>query len=244
MKFVSTLRASEHNAHYVGAYEESELEWRRLGARDKSQNLLTLLSEDVSDVKTVLEVGCGTGAVLQAVKDLGIGETHVGIDMAAPGEHLDPSAAGLDLREYDGVRLPFADDSFDLVYASHVLEHVPDERGFLSELARVAQKFIYIEVPCEITSRSRQKDYQRTLNIGHINAYTPATLALTLETSAVEPIRFEVFDHSFGIHAFMYPAYKARVVMWIRNAALKLAPEFAVRTFCYHSGALARPRTV
>lgn len=242
MKFISQLRASEHNAHYVGAYEESELEWRRLGAADKSRNLAALLGGDAANIVSVLEVGCVTGAVLQAVKQAGIGQTHVGVDMASPDDHRDPAAAGLDLRVYDGVRLPFADDSFDLVYASHVLEHVPDERGFLAELARVARKLIYIEVPCEIIARTSQAALQTTLNIGHINAYTPATLALTLETSAVEPIRFEVFDHSYGIHAFRRSALKAQAIMAIRQTALKVAPTLATQVFCYHCGALARPR--
>lgn len=42
--------------------------------------------------------------------------------------------------------LPFKDDSFDFVIASHVLEHSKDPEKFLSELQRVA-KAGYIEVP-------------------------------------------------------------------------------------------------
>lgn len=42
--------------------------------------------------------------------------------------------------------LPFKDDSFDFVIASHVLEHSKDPEKFLSELQRVS-KAGYIEVP-------------------------------------------------------------------------------------------------
>jgi SAM-dependent methyltransferase len=35
--------------------------------------------------------------------------------------------------------LPFADDAFDLVLCSHVLEHVPDDRMAMRELARIAR---------------------------------------------------------------------------------------------------------
>lgn len=42
--------------------------------------------------------------------------------------------------------LPFKDDSFDFVIASHVLEHSKDPEKFLSEIQRVA-KAGYIEVP-------------------------------------------------------------------------------------------------
>lgn len=47
---------------------------------------------------------------------------------------------------YDGGAFPFADKEFDYVICSHVLEHVPDVKGFLSELFRVA-KGGYIEYP-------------------------------------------------------------------------------------------------
>lgn len=43
-------------------------------------------------------------------------------------------------------KLPFADQSFDFVYASHVLEHVNNPMQAVSELARVAPRG-YIECP-------------------------------------------------------------------------------------------------
>ena len=42
---------------------------------------------------------------------------------------------------YDGVTIPYADSAFELVYSTHVLEHVADERQFLQELRRVANRF-------------------------------------------------------------------------------------------------------
>lgn len=47
---------------------------------------------------------------------------------------------------YDGKKFPFKDNEFDYVIASHVLEHVDDVSGFLSELFRVGSKG-YIEYP-------------------------------------------------------------------------------------------------
>lgn len=42
--------------------------------------------------------------------------------------------------------LPFRDRSFDLVWASHILEHVPDLRAIQRELARVIKKGGELEV--------------------------------------------------------------------------------------------------
>jgi len=47
---------------------------------------------------------------------------------------------------FDGGRFPFDDREFDYVICSHVLEHVDDVPGFVSELSRVAQRG-YLEFP-------------------------------------------------------------------------------------------------
>ncbi len=47
---------------------------------------------------------------------------------------------------YNGSRFPFADQSFDYVICSHVLEHVADVSLFCSELCRVAPRG-YLEFP-------------------------------------------------------------------------------------------------
>lgn len=47
---------------------------------------------------------------------------------------LDPAAA---MVQMDITDIQYPDDSFDVIYCSHVLEHVPDDRQAMSELARV-----------------------------------------------------------------------------------------------------------
>ena len=42
--------------------------------------------------------------------------------------------------------LPFSNNQFDFVYASHVIEHVEDLSFFISELKRISRK-VYIELP-------------------------------------------------------------------------------------------------
>jgi predicted SAM-dependent methyltransferase len=51
----------------------------------------------------------------------------------ATGDLNDPY---VDVR-FDITRLPFADRSFDIVICSHVLEHIPDDRAAMREIARV-----------------------------------------------------------------------------------------------------------
>jgi len=234
-----------YNEHYEGEYDERMVRWRQVGAIDKVSNLASLLGERTSAIDSVVEVGCGTGAVLLETARRGIGRSHLGFDLADPGAHSDPgvSEAGIELREYDGRNVPLPDASVDLVYASHVLEHVPDERGFLAELARIARHWIYIEVPCEITWRTTVPRLQATLNIGHINAYTPETFALTLTTAGLPPLDVQLFDHSMEVHEFDGGRAKAVAKAGVRRALLRLSPATASKLVCYHAGALcAAPR--
>jgi len=76
----------------------------------------------------LLDAGCGTGRALG---------TATGVD-PSPGAVAFCHERGLDDVHRAGLEsLPFSPDQFDLVLASDVLEHVPDDVGALSELRRV-----------------------------------------------------------------------------------------------------------
>jgi len=230
------FRVPVYNAHYEGAYDDRALRWRQLGAADKAANLAYLL--EGAAVDNVLEVGCGTGAVLAAVAKAGVGRQHTGVDLADPGPHRDPSAAGLELSRYDGQVLPYPDASFDLVFASHVVEHLPEPRALLAEIARVARRWIYLEVPCELHLRTNRRDLQQSLDIGHINAYTPESFRLLVETSGLPVARLGVFDHSLAVHSFNAGQVKGLTKYILRRGLLALSPQLASRLFTYHAGVL------
>ncbi len=228
---------------YSNTYDENMLEWRRLGALDKAANITHLIQRSARDkvINSVLEVGCGTGAVLQIIAETGVGRRFVGIDIDGDrSASAHPAHRQLDftIHAYDGVCVPYPDEHFDFVYATHVLEHVVNERSFLHELRRVAKHLIYVEVPCELHARTSFRSLQATLNIGHINSYTPASFVLTLATSGLKPIEMELFDHSFAVHVFRSSAPKALIKIAVRRVFLALNRSMASRFFTYHCGAL------
>jgi ubiquinone/menaquinone biosynthesis C-methylase UbiE len=84
-----------------------------------------------------LDIGCGTGEFTAAMA--AAGARAVGVEVASAAvERARARHPGLDFRlvPIDG-SLPLKDNSFDLVWASEVIEHVTDTARWLSEVRRV-----------------------------------------------------------------------------------------------------------
>jgi len=99
----------------------------------------------------VLDAGCGEGVL--SVMLVQRGAIVTGCDLSTPNiENARRYAkeAGLDSIEFmvaDLEQIPFADNSFDLVVSSHVLEHLPDFDQGLREIMRVTKKRAVMAIP-------------------------------------------------------------------------------------------------
>ena len=82
----------------------------------------------------VLDAGAGGGALAEALASSGA--RTVALDVA---DHRGPRIGRTPFVIGRGQRLPFADDTFDLVVSSNVLEHVADPWPLVDELARVCR---------------------------------------------------------------------------------------------------------
>ena len=90
-----------------------------------------------------LDVGCGAGySLMRASQDLNC-EVN-GID-ADPGSHgvgrfIKEIVKTVPIKQGFAENLPYENESFDVIYSSHVLEHVNDEAKSLAEMKRVLKK--------------------------------------------------------------------------------------------------------
>jgi len=91
--------------------------------------------------KDVLEVGCGTGLVLQRIR--GFASSAVGIDLS-PGMLQLARSRGLEVTEGSALSLPFPDASFDVTCSFKVLAHIPEIEVALAEMARVTRPGGYV----------------------------------------------------------------------------------------------------
>lgn len=85
----------------------------------------------------VVDLGCGNGASAGWARKWRSDVLWVGIDIL----QSDPAKAieGEQVLFYDGVNLPFADNSLPLIYSNQVFEHVRHPELLLREIARVLQ---------------------------------------------------------------------------------------------------------
>ena len=98
-------------------------------------------------VRTVLDVGTGTGLFAEAFSKAGTDVTGVDVSadlLAAAREHVPPAT----FMEGAAERLPFEDGSFDLVFLGHVLHETDNPSRALEEARRVARvRVVVLEWP-------------------------------------------------------------------------------------------------
>jgi SAM-dependent methyltransferase len=92
----------------------------------------------IGERDVVLDLGCSTGYLLEDLTRLHPGATLFGLDLVSAGlvkahEHV-PTAR---LLRADACDVPLLDGSVDAVLSANLLEHVPDDRRALREIARV-----------------------------------------------------------------------------------------------------------
>jgi SAM-dependent methyltransferase len=84
----------------------------------------------------VLEVGCGTGLILEQLAQ--VAASAWGLDVS-PGMAMRAKERGLNVVLGSATRIPFADGTFDAACSFKVFAHVPDVNLALSEILRVVR---------------------------------------------------------------------------------------------------------
>jgi SAM-dependent methyltransferase len=161
--------------------------WRRRRA---------LLLDAVRPGERVLDLGCGAGRFVAALRDAGADP--VGVELAeAALERARRNVRGADLRRLgDDGTLPLGHGEIDLVWCSEVLEHVPDTLALLTEARRVLRRGgrLLVTVPDHGRARrlaialARHEAHYDPLG-QHLRFYTRRSLARTLDAAGFEGVR-------------------------------------------------------
>jgi SAM-dependent methyltransferase len=153
---------------------------------------------ETADPESVLDVGCGEGVLTSEFADRTDGGRVVGIDLEdrkLQQEWEQRRRPNLEFRAEEATSLSFGDDEFDMAAAIEVLEHVPQPEQTLSEMARVARRWLLVSVPREPLWRMlnmARGAYWRSLGNtpGHVNHWSKVGFVSLLQRyGKVEEVR-------------------------------------------------------
>jgi SAM-dependent methyltransferase len=132
---------------------------------------------DGLDPSVVVEIGAGEGRITERLVERFPAATVVGLDL--PDTDLLEEWDEIDVPMFfgDATRMPFRDDSIDLVVGLEVLEHVPNPERAIADIARVCRGTAILSVPREPIWRAGNmargrylKDWGNTP--GHVNHWS------------------------------------------------------------------------
>jgi ubiquinone/menaquinone biosynthesis C-methylase UbiE len=214
----------EQTAKHYEAYYETK--YKRADQLEK--RLLTQFFSNFSDVKNVLEVGCGTGHFTRWIESLGL--ESMGVDksksMLKEAKAMWPQGT---LLQTEGSRLPFKDKSVDVVAFITSLEFMPNATLAICEAARVGKIGIIIGLmnknsPSTLKKRIqaarkkssfyRQAKFYSISDVKNLLKKNPGKLEITFWTSTVFSKPFDNMESSrFPFGAFLGIAIKLRDIL-------------------------------
>lgn len=149
--------APPYESGYVQAYDTNNTGRTLAGAfLQRSHRLLEDLLPRTGGIRRLVEVGSGTGHHLPYVKEkpehyvMTDGSDEM-LEIARKKYATELTAGWLAIEKQDATALSYPDHSFDRLIATHVLEHLPDPVGVLTEWNRVVRPggLISIVLPCD-----------------------------------------------------------------------------------------------
>lgn len=178
---------------YSAYFELEDRHWWYIGRRKIFMRLLEAHAPADRPLD-VLDFGCGTGGFLEYLDHFG----------AVSAVEVDPDAVRFchergrdEVHEVSaGDPLPFPDDSFDLVTALDVIEHIEDDVGTLRELGRVmrVRGLALIAVPAFEFLWGVQDEISH-----HHRRYTAKTLRVALTNTGF------TIEHLSYFNTFLFP---------------------------------------
>ena len=134
------VHSHDHHHGPSGDWNEGTVQWYvdKFGEWPSQRLLAGLLELDAG--ATVVDIGCGTGALLRILRDRHAGVQTVGVDGSAEmisvaREQTDDEAVVFHVA--DSAALPLDDNSADVVVLLNALHHFPRPQAAMSEVVRV-----------------------------------------------------------------------------------------------------------
>jgi SAM-dependent methyltransferase len=202
------------NFNYIQHYKKDAAEFdyfeERKGAtaHDERRVREYVISKVSKDVKSILDVGCGSGWVAKYFVPKGVQVHSLDISVVNPAKALKlyPSDNHRGVVA-DSFRLPFTDCSFDCVIASEIIEHVVSPADFIQELFRVVKK----NGELIITTPYKEKIIYNLCV--HCNRKTPVNAHL----HSFDEKKLELLYSGEDLNEFKYESFGNKLLIFLRT---------------------------
>jgi SAM-dependent methyltransferase len=206
---------------------------------EKLHHLLRLVAFDGYRGRSVLEVGCGAGVDLARFARGGARVT--GVDLAASAIDLaraNFAQQGLEgaFHVADGERLPFPDNTFDLVYAHGVVQYTADPQRLVEECRRVLKPGG--EAVFQVYNRISWLNALGTLmNVGLEHDDAPVLLKFSIRefrrlVAGFRGVR--IVPERFPVKSRLHGGWKGAVYNGLFVGTFNALPKALVRRFGWH----------
>src|ERR1019366_4326815 len=173
---------------------QEEAEWLRRGAAYKVDSIETLLARHSIRPQTIMELGCGTGAVIRECRSRALARRYIGVDYSPDAiSYLRTHAPEIEAIQADINSPDFSmKEAVDVVVLTHVIEHLDDPHEFLTgTLQKLQFKYLIAEVPLEDLAAGKLKNLIRDRRIntsGHVQFFTPSSFERLLTAHGLKII--------------------------------------------------------
>jgi SAM-dependent methyltransferase len=212
-----------------GRYLEDNPTWHEEDAPEKAQWIIEMLAAHPEiEVKSICDVGCGTGGVLESLQN------RFGDSVRVVGFEPSVDAVRLALEKRPGVEIiergPTPEDGpFSVAVVLDVFEHIENFYAFLRGLNGLADNFVF-HIPLDMTAFNVAR-VQELMGIreslGHIHHFCPQTARASLETTG-----YEIVDERFTLVAGTLDRNQpipVKVIRRLRRLGFKYNPDLTSR---------------
>jgi SAM-dependent methyltransferase len=215
--------------YITGEYLENNPDWDSADSEWKAKQIYAMCKKHkILDLRSVSEVGCGSGEILFNIsKNFDKDTKYFGYDISPQAiEMANKNESKKENFNFKMLSVP--DIKSDVLICADVFEHISDEFNFLTNIREMGEYKIF-NIPLDLSVQSIIREdtiLSQRKRVGHINYYTKS---LALET--LKDTGYHIVDHKYGT---WYKHYKAegvvtKIVNIFRDVLMPINPDLCVK---------------
>lgn len=218
------MKSKADSLYKDGQYLAQNPDWHLEDSPWKARNVGEILRRNGITPRSLVDIGCGAGGVLDILSHKLPNTKLVGYEISPDASAFWPNLAGrVEYRQADFLK---GHDRYNVLLLLDVFEHVEDYMGFLRRLLDRADYFIF-HIPLDIYfwALLRGQPLINRSEIGHLHYFWKASALATLQDTG-----YEMMDFFYTAHADARrpDSMRSRIAKLTRSLLLKVQPDLAV----------------